>query len=61
MEIYAKYNYTTGYQATRIGTGWHRVTQEKVRRTPSGIHQYITINGISVKANHCEIVQVFIK
>jgi hypothetical protein len=61
MTIYARYNFTTGWEANKIGAGWHLVTNEKTLRTPSGIHQYITINGVSVKARYCEIVQVFTK
>lgn len=61
MATYARYNFTTGREARCIGQGWFLVTNEKTLRTPSGIHQYITINGISVKARHCEIVQVFMR
>lgn len=61
MKTYARYNYTTGWEAQRIGTGYHEVTASKMLRTPSGLHEYITINGVSVKARHCEIVQVFVK
>ena len=61
MVTYARYNFTTGWEATKIGIGWHLVTNERIMRTPSGVHQYITINGVAVKARHCEIVQVFTK
>lgn len=61
MSTYAKYSFTKGWEAERIGEGWHLVTNEKTLRTPSGTHQYITINGVAVKARHCEVVQVFIK
>ena len=61
MSTYAKYNFTTGWEAEKIGEGWHLVTHEKTKRTPSGTHQYITINGVSVKARYCEVVQVFAK
>lgn len=61
MSTYARYNFTTGREAERIGTDWHLVTNEYTMRTPSGIHQYITINGVAVKARHCEVVQVFTK
>ena len=61
MATYARYNFTTGWEAGRIGQGWFLVTNEKILRTPSGTHQYITINGVSVKARHCEVVQVFTK
>ena len=61
MSTYAKYNYTVGWEANKIGEGWHLVTKEKTLRTPSGIHQYITINGVAVKARHCTVVQVFTK
>lgn len=61
MATYARYNFTVGWEASKIGEGWHLVTNEKTKRTPSGVHQYITINGVSVKAKHCEIVQVFTK
>ena len=61
MSTYARYNYAVGREANKIGRGWHLVTNEKILRTPSGTHQYITINGVTVKARHCEVVQVFIK
>lgn len=61
MSTYAKYNFTKGWEAEKIGEGWHLVTSEKTMRTPSGIHQYITINGVAVKARHCVVVQVFTK
>lgn len=61
MSTYARYTYTVGQEAKRIGNGWHLVTREYTLRTPSGLHQYITINGIAVKARDCEVVQVFVK
>lgn len=61
MKEYARYKYTTGWEANRIGVGYHEVTASKMLRTPSGLNEYITINGVSVKARHCEIVQVFVK
>ena len=61
MATYARYNYTTGWEADKIGSEWHLVTREVTRRTPSGIHQYITINGVAVKTRHCTVVQVFTK
>ena len=61
MSTYAKYNFTTGWEANKIGRGWHLVTSEKTLRTPSGVHQYITINGVAVKVQHCTVVQVFTK
>ena len=61
MKEYARYKYTTGWEASRIGTGYHEVTASKMLRTPSVLNEYITINGVSVKARHCEIVQVFVK
>ena len=61
MKTYAKYIYTAGWEAQKIGTGWHKVTNERMMRTPSGLNNYITINGVSIKARHCEIVQVFAK
>ena len=61
MSTYAKYNFTKGWEAEKIGEGWHLVTSERTMRTPSGVHQYITINGVSVKARHCVVVQVFAK
>ena len=61
MSTYAKYNFTKGWEAEKIGEGWHLVTSERTMRTPSGVQQYITINGVSVKARHCVVVQVFTK
>ena len=59
MSTYARYNFTIGREAEKIGADWHLVTNEYTMRTPSGVRQYITINGVSVKARHCEVVQVF--
>ena len=61
MSTYAKYNFTKGWEAEKIGEGQHLVTNERTMRTPSSVHQYITINGVSVKARHCVVVQVFTK
>lgn len=61
MKEYARYKYTTGWEADRIGPGYHEVTASKMLRTPSGLNEYVTINGVSVKARHCDIVQVFVK
>lgn len=61
MATYARYKFTTDRQAKMIGTGWHLVTKEYSMFTPSGLNNYITINGVSVKARHCEVVQVFTK
>lgn len=61
MSTYAKYNFTKGWEAEKIGAGWHLVTNERTMYTPSGRHTYITINGVAVKARHCAIVQVFTK
>lgn len=61
MKEYARYNYTTGWEAQKIGSGWHEITNTRTLRTPSGRHTYITINGVAVKARHCTVVQVFTK
>lgn len=61
MVTYARYNYRVGWEANKIGKGWHLVTNEKILRSPSGVHQYITINGVAVKARHCTVIQVFTK
>lgn len=61
MATYARYNFNTGWEATRIGNGWHLVTNTRTMRTPSGLHEYVTINGVAVKARYCEIVYVFEK
>lgn len=61
MKTYARYLFTTGWEATKIGSGWHEVTNSKHMRTPSGMNEYITLNGVSVKARFCEVVQVFDK
>ena len=34
MSTYAKYNFTKGWEAEKIGEGWHLVTNEKTLRTP---------------------------
>ena len=61
METYARYIYTTDYTAKRVGNGWHKVSKEYMMRYPSGLQCTIVINGVSVKARHCEIIQVFAK
>lgn len=61
MSIYAKYNFKVGFEAKKIGEGWHEVTNSRTVRTLSGWHEYITINGVSVKAKFCEVVYVFNK
>lgn len=61
MITYARYIYTTDLTAKRVGNQWHKVTKEYVQYYPSGRHTTIVINGVAVKARHCEIVQVFIK
>ena len=61
MSTYARYNYRVEWEANKIGKGWHLVTNEKILRSPSGVHQYITINGVAVKARHCTVIQVFAK
>lgn len=61
MITYARYIYTTDLTAKRVGNQWHEVTREYVQYYPSGRHTTIVINGVAVKARHCEIVQVFIK
>lgn len=59
MKEYARYKFRKGWEAERLGEEWHEVTKTTTMRTPSGLNQYITINGVSVKARFCEIVQVF--
>ena len=61
MKTYARYTFTAGWEAKKIGEGWHEVTNSKTLRTPSGLNEYITINGVSVKARFCEVVYVFNK
>lgn len=61
MITYARYIYTTDLTAKRVGNQWHEVTREYVQYYPSGRHTTIVINGVAVKARHCEIVQVFVK
>ena len=59
MKTYARYTYTNDSTARMIGNGWHIVEKEYIKHYPSGKHNTITINGVSVKAKYCEIVQVF--
>ena len=61
MKTYARYIYTTDLTAKRVGNQWHEVTKEFTQYYPSGRHTTIVINGVAIKARHCEIVQVFIK
>lgn len=61
MKTYARYRYTKDFTAKRVGNEWHEVEGEEVRYYPSGRHNTIIINGCAVKAQHCEIVQVFVK
>lgn len=61
MKTYARYIYTWDMIAKRVGNEWHEVTKEYVDYFPSGRQTVLVINGVSVKARHCEIAQVFIK
>ena len=61
LKTYARYIYTTDYTAKRVGNGWHEVTKEYMMYYPSGRHLTIVIDGIAIKARHCEIVQVFVR
>ena len=35
MSTYARYNYRVGWEANKIGKGWHLVTNEKILRSPA--------------------------
>jgi hypothetical protein len=61
MKTYAKYNFSVGREADCLGNKWHEVTDSKMKYTPSGLNEYVTIGGISVKARFCTIVYVFEK
>lgn len=61
MKTYARYTYTADYTAKRIGNGWLEVTKEYMMCYPSGRQNTLVIGGMSVKARHCEIIQVFEK
>jgi hypothetical protein len=59
MKTYARYKYTTDYTAKRIGNRWIEVTREYVMYYPSGRQSVVVLQGVAVKARHCEIIQVF--
>lgn len=59
MKIYARYKYTKDFTAKIVGNAWHEVTKEEMRNYPSGRRNTVVINGVAVKADYCEIVQVF--
>ena len=59
MKTYARYTYNNDSTARMIGNGWHEVTREYTQHRPSGKHTIIVIDGVAVKAKHCEIAQVF--
>lgn len=61
METYARYIYTQDMTAKRVGNGWHKVTKEYMMYYPSGRQNTLVINGVAVKARHCEVVQVITK
>ena len=61
LKTYARYTYTMDYTAKRVGNGWHEVTKEYMMYYPSGRQLTIVIDGIAIKARHCEIVQVFVR
>jgi hypothetical protein len=61
LKTYARYTYTTDYTAKRVGNDWHEVTKEYMMYYPSGRQLTIVIDGIAIKARHCEIVQVFVR
>lgn len=59
LKTYARYKYTKDLTAKMVGNEWHEVTKEEMRYYPSGRKNTVVINGVAVKADHCEIVQVF--
>lgn len=59
MKTYARYIHTADLVAKVIGNEWYEVTAEYIKRYPSGYRTVVVINGLTVKADHCEIVQVF--
>ena len=61
MKTYARYIYTKDLTAKLVGNEWHEVTKEFMQYYPSGRHNTVVINGMAIKARHCEIVQVFTK
>ena len=61
MKTYARYIYTKDLTAKLVGNEWHEVTKEFMQYYPSGRHNTVVINGMAIKARHCEIVQVFVK
>ena len=61
MKTYARYIYTKDLTAEKVGNVWHEVTEEKKQWRPSGLCNVVVINGMAVKAEHCEIVTVFTK
>lgn len=61
MITYARYKFYNDFTACRVGNEWHEVAKEYQQHRPSGLCNIIVINGIGVKAKHCEIVQVFNK
>lgn len=59
MKTYARYKFNMGWEAERLGKEWHEVTKEFQGYAPSGFNNYVIINGLKIKASHCDIVQVF--
>lgn len=59
MKTYARYNYTFDFAGQKLGGKWYEVEAEKMVCYPSGKRNTLILNGIGVKADHCEIIQVF--
>lgn len=59
MKTYARYRYTYGVTAQKLGNEWHEVTAEFLQWYPSGRRLTVVVNGMKVKADDCELIQVF--
>ena len=58
---YARYIYTNDFIGKKLNNKWYKVSKEYMTWYPSGRHTTLVIDGVAVKARHCEIVQVFTK
>jgi hypothetical protein len=62
MKTYAMHKKTyDGYDNLFPVGVWYEVEKETERWYPSGLRKVVFIQGKAVKADHCEIVQVFEK
>ena len=61
LKTYARIKREWDARAYAFGTSWQEVEREGQRYFPSGRKAVIYVQGREIKAEICEIVQVFVK